>query len=158
MSDTITLPRKVVNDARFITMAYAAANPKWGWKGSEQDPAGAHALYATLVAALAIMADPSVCDIDDLVAGVNYEPIHKFATDNRVSYNELCTAVHQAVAHWQPIETAPKDGSKFLVWAGAVSTACYKKGYSEAYGLFSNNLSAWIGKPTHWMPLPKGPV
>lgn len=78
MSDTITLPRKVVNDARFIIMAYAAANPKWGWKGSEQDPAGAHALYATLVAALAapqpvhglqyihdaIMADPSVCEID----------------------------------------------------------------------------------------------
>lgn len=92
------------------------------------------------------------------VGNINYDPIHKFATDNRVSYNELCTAVHQALPQWQPIETAPKDGSKFLVWAGVVGTAYYKKGYSEAYGLFSNNLSAWIGKPTHWMPLPKGPV
>lgn len=28
---------------------------------------------------------------------LNYEPLHKFAADNRVSYNELCTAVQSAV-------------------------------------------------------------
>lgn len=89
---------------------------------------------------------------------MNYEPLHRFATDNRVSYNELCTAVHEALLQWQPIETAPKDGSKYLVWAGGIGTAYYRQGYSEAYGPFSDNLSAWKGRPTHWMLMPKGPL
>lgn len=92
------------------------------------------------------------------VKHVNYEPLHEFATDNRVSYNELCTAVHEALPQWQPISTIPKDGTKVLVWAGGVGMAYYKKGFSEAYGLFSNTLSTWDTKPTHWKPLPKGPV
>lgn len=89
---------------------------------------------------------------------MNYGPLHKFATENRVSYNELCTAVHEARAQWRPIETAPKDGSKYLVWAGVTGMAYHKQGYSEAYGPFSDNLSTWKGRPTHWMPLPESPL
>lgn len=29
---------------------------------------------------------------------INYEPLHAFALDNRVSYNELCAAVRKAIA------------------------------------------------------------
>lgn len=28
---------------------------------------------------------------------IDYEPLHKFAADNRVSYNELCTVVQAAI-------------------------------------------------------------
>lgn len=60
---------------------------------------------------------------------------------------------------WQPIETAPKDGTEFLVF-------CTDDGHS--YICFCNYLAggywnpdAEVGgklNPTHWMPLPKPPV
>jgi hypothetical protein len=61
---------------------------------------------------------------------------------------------------WQPIESAPKDGSSYLVWAGGVGMAhyvdCYQSGYPHK-GPFSENLSAWKSMATHWMPLPAAP-
>lgn len=58
---------------------------------------------------------------------------------------------------WQPIETAPKDGTEF--WAAQC-------GAPEAGVLFWDE-QEWIAPgeqfnapnwhPTHWMPLPKGP-
>ena len=60
---------------------------------------------------------------------------------------------------WQPIETAPRDGTEFLAF------------WSNAYGKFKfiqpmmwlNNrfVVTWDHdddvKPTHWMPLPQPP-
>lgn len=70
---------------------------------------------------------------------------------------------------WQPIETAPKDGTKIIVygqWAGEISgvdedgqimIASYIYGNSDHIGFEwdvegSDAYSAWA-KPTHWMPL-----
>jgi hypothetical protein len=70
---------------------------------------------------------------------------------------------------WQPIETAPKEeDARFLVFGGLWR--------GEVYGPYSNQkitLVEWnygrfnvadseyyapeIGRPTHWMPLPKEP-
>ena len=61
---------------------------------------------------------------------------------------------------WQPIETAPKDGSSYLVWAGGVGMAHYVDHYRSGYphkAPFSENLAAWKEKATHWMPLPEKP-
>lgn len=75
---------------------------------------------------------------------------------------------------WQPIETAPKDGSAISVIGGEyISEAANKKplnfpltvqyapdggGYSGC--LWSHAIDHYYGIgccPTHWMPLPKPP-
>jgi hypothetical protein len=71
---------------------------------------------------------------------------------------------------WQPIETAPKDGTHiiglFNDWLGdCVSVTWYnKKSYSKKYGKTTfKKVKGWQNalnedKPTHWIPLPKLPL
>ena len=57
---------------------------------------------------------------------------------------------------WQPIETAPKDGTVVLL---KLPTGCISGSYDGAYWLESV-LHAEMpvpSKPTHWMPLPELP-
>jgi hypothetical protein len=72
---------------------------------------------------------------------------------------------------WQPIETAPKDGTKILVWTHhdqvEVSEWYETKGDSYEAVEGSDLFRLIIGKvyyegwnsntPTHWMPIPDGP-
>lgn len=59
---------------------------------------------------------------------------------------------------WQPIETAPRDGTEIF--------ACVGKYGFEATAFYSGrwNLSndddgyAWPYNPTHWMPIPQPPT
>lgn len=77
-------------------------------------------------------------------------------------------------SEWQPIETAPKDGTPVLVYAtrdGWVAkparlVASYKSGFWQIYGAAggepkSSNIRdpQWLDvvTPTHWMPLPNPP-
>jgi hypothetical protein len=72
---------------------------------------------------------------------------------------------------WQPIETAPRDGSRILVWFrthGAVSVS-----WDDPDGDTDSKWAIWCvddfkhgpwsvrgyreGDDTHWMPLPDGP-
>lgn len=78
--------------------------------------------------------------------------------------------------NWQPIETAPKDGTFVLVWRGSndsrrwppVVVAQYQeeKTFTWEGGNKKNvHLKEWraastgmsVGQPTHWMPLPPDP-
>lgn len=64
------------------------------------------------------------------------------------------------MGEWQPIETAPKDGTRVLVARFAPGTKYdkimkvdrWQEKYS-GFGLF--NHTYW--PPTHWMPLPAPP-
>lgn len=77
------------------------------------------------------------------------------------------------MADWQPIETAPKDGSVIDLWADAWGgprrypncrwradewlddyERCWEQEYSEAMGAYH---ARYEFEPTHWMPLPPPP-
>ena len=74
-----------------------------------------------------------------------------------------------AIPEWQPIDTAPKDGTAFRAYAdelidldfnpcGSVEAAWNGE---ELIGcVWNGQQDAWYGKainPTHWMPLPAAP-
>jgi hypothetical protein len=64
---------------------------------------------------------------------------------------------------WQPIETAPRDGTHVLGyedgemtvihWSDHPPTSSYKGGYWN--NIYCNDGEWW---PTHWMPLPPPPT
>lgn len=82
-------------------------------------------------------------------------------------------------ASWQPIETAPKDGRQLLLWIpsfgslGTMVTAYWfldegkprpKPSWRNTGSMTRLTPQKWspykatLGQPTHWMPLPAGPV
>lgn len=65
-------------------------------------------------------------------------------------------AVREERESWQPIETAPKDGTEIL----AVTTYAGEPyidvvSFAHPYWIRSNRYAC---RPTHWMPLPKPPA
>ena len=70
------------------------------------------------------------------------------------------------MSEWQPIESAPKDGTEVILFGDAK----WPQGVVPAYGDVSDCVSTgyfsggiWqfmgrIGKPTHWQPLPAPPA
>mgnify|MGYP003408535225 CR=1 FL=1 len=75
----------------------------------------------------------------------------------------------EAISKWQPIETAPKDGTAFRAYAdelidldfnpcGSVEAAWSGEEFIGC--VWNGQQDAWYGKainPTHWMPLPAAP-
>jgi hypothetical protein len=54
--------------------------------------------------------------------------------------------------NWQPIETAPKDGTDVLLWCGWAITGLYHDGQWR-----TEDKRAPIYMATHWIPLPEPP-
>lgn len=60
---------------------------------------------------------------------------------------------------WQPIGTAPKDGTEVLIYqAGQTFGYDYAIGKQGEYGWVNRNSASCYNTPTHWMPLPSPPV
>jgi hypothetical protein len=70
------------------------------------------------------------------------------------------------MTEWQPIETAPRDGTRILAWTGEeIVTVDYHGSYMvsgmEFDGFWYQESESGRGTTffvTHWMPLPKPPV
>jgi hypothetical protein len=64
------------------------------------------------------------------------------------------------VSDWQPIETAPKDGTRIIVANYAVvwPDVSWVKSPRAGERWEHLNLGAVRFAPTHWMPIPKPPV
>lgn len=71
--------------------------------------------------------------------------------------------------NWQPIETAPKDGSYVLLLLGgkfvSVGSWDLQKHHSKPNSFWASERGLLFGKtwdranqPTHWMPLPAPPL
>ena len=71
---------------------------------------------------------------------------------------------------WQPIETAPKDGTRILVygiWEGELIGKAKEadvwlcSGFDEYRKCFPvdgiDGYEAWVNDPTHWAPAPEKP-
>lgn len=78
------------------------------------------------------------CENDD--CGVQVNAVEKT--------KELVAAQWNGPDPWQPIATAPKDGSLIQIWGDGYF--CIGKWFNNAWFALATN-------PTHWMPLPKGP-
>lgn len=77
--------------------------------------------------------------------------------------------------NWQPIDTAPKDGTRILLffptfrsmnvqigsWSHSQHYDNGKLTHESARWWYGSTVGLWGGKesePTHWMPIPEGPV
>ncbi len=58
---------------------------------------------------------------------------------------------------WQPLDTAPRDGSKFLLWDGwQQCLGSYEKGrYLATHGRTESTQR--LSEPSLWHPLPENP-
>lgn len=83
-------------------------------------------------------------------------------TDPDLVLDECLREICRLKNPWQPIETAPKDGSTILLWDG-VETTGYWKEYSFSPGSWQLAMTGSyaqdgdLDNPTHWAPLPEPP-
>lgn len=64
------------------------------------------------------------------------------------------------MSEWQPIETAPRDGTRVLVYfarGGTMGLAYYSESAVDGFNWFDDADDAACGHPTYWMPLPEPP-
>jgi hypothetical protein len=73
------------------------------------------------------------------------------------------------MAKWQPIKTAPRDGTEILLYEWVENEKVGKQDYffvgywgndylTGDSGFFNNTTECGENFPTHWMPLPEPPV
>ncbi len=71
-------------------------------------------------------------------------------------------AALRAAPAWQPIETAPRDGTPVWAFNGEQAPMLYIAGEGYALWIWADQVLADVDpspeQPTHWMPLPEPPL
>ncbi|UQS95251.1 hypothetical protein Pam5_35 [Pseudanabaena phage Pam5] len=72
----------------------------------------------------------------------------------------LLARLDKAEAGWQPIETAPKDGTRVLVYSGQESVQCasWWRDGDSGWAEWCSPDGYTIFDTTHWRPLPPNPT
>lgn len=67
----------------------------------------------------------------------------------------------RSVPEWQPIETAPRDGTPILGYDNGIIRVCVPKLFGPRWEWFRDDIivpnNTWSIEPSHWMPLPEPP-
>lgn len=68
-------------------------------------------------------------------------------------------AIRDREAGWQPIDTAPKDGSRFMAFERGDEAQFYPCWWHIEVNDWAGWQNVWDSEPepTHWMPLPSPP-
>jgi len=77
-------------------------------------------------------------------------------TDTAQLYDERGNLT-QYPNQWQPIETAPKNGTRVLVTNGIDVQIEFKDNDDEMWSGWQTGTRLYSVVPTHWMPLPEPP-
>ena len=101
--------------------------------------------------------------VERLRRGIEDEPNNYSGMNTKGAYEIMCEAADRIEElEWQPIETAPKDGTRVLLFVPPYgpSTGHYKD--RSNWGPSASNWYAHAAlnkeaEPTHWMPLPEPP-
>jgi hypothetical protein len=112
----------------------------------------------------------------------NYERLRKWAQDaasgktDKIPYIDITDLISEVMKlraaapvaqGWQPIETAPKDGTEVLLWLQPPYNSIEKARWFDLWGNwqigeFPEDSDEYCGigsaLPTHWMPIPTPPV
>jgi len=64
------------------------------------------------------------------------------------------------MTEWQPIETAPRDGTRFWAFQASKEAEQYICWWKEDFAHWEGWQTVWDDEPepTHWMPLPDPPA
>lgn len=66
------------------------------------------------------------------------------------------------IGTWQPIETAPRDGTRIIVsiFGGYVTVARYFERQNQWWEINNDPSDSWGAEllPSYWMPLPDAPA
>jgi hypothetical protein len=101
---------------------------------------------------------------DDVLAAA--QKVTEWAASRGLKAYELCGIRNRwpepQAARWQPIESAPKDGTLILAWFRAQTYYPAHIGLSRWWEGDKFNAPNWadgggLGEPTHWQPLPAPP-
>jgi len=72
----------------------------------------------------------------------------------------VCTCGYDAQREWQPIETAPKDGTGILVAIHEWNEPANRHVFEVVYwkdDCWRSSIFEEVYPPTHWMPIPATP-
>ena len=78
------------------------------------------------------------------------------ALANAANALEAAIAATPPASPWQPIDTAPRDGSRILLYDRGVIVEGYYVGAPCFWVIVDRYDDSCL--PTHWMPLPEPPV
>lgn len=97
------------------------------------------------------LADEAVADYNAMHAAGGEAVYPSWVEDVRL----LCNAT--IPAGWLPIESAPKDGRRVLLWNERYNAAITGQFYGLGGWKLDGEMPPLFHQPTHWMPLPAAP-